>query len=111
MGFPVIDLTQIFNIGSRVAVATAKWVATRALLVSLCVTAVPYAIFQGSMMITEKVMETASASAPAGGFMTGQVIELAGLGAWVAVHIQLPAAFSIFMAALSLKFTLSFLRR
>ena len=105
---PTFDVGRVLQMIKNIAWDTAKWLATRALAISLCLTVVPIGIYYGWCLIVQKLFEAAST---AGSGWTGTAIQLTGMGAWIGNQIGLGEAFAIFTSALSLKFTLSFFRR
>ena len=108
---PVFDVSRVLELAKTSVFDLVKYVAIRAFLISLCVTIVPIAIYKGWMMITEYIFQAAQDQTGTGDLWSGSVIQLTGLGAWIALKIRLAEAFSVFASALSVKFTLSFLRR
>ncbi|MCP4763467.1 MAG: hypothetical protein GY870_16965 [archaeon] len=109
MLIPVFDVGRIVQMVKNTAFDVAKFIALRALLISICVTLVPLAIFAGWSLIISKIFELVNTETT--GAFSGTVIQLSGMGAWIGQQMYIGQALSIFFAALALKFTLSFFRR
>ncbi len=87
-----------------------KYLATRALLLTLVTVILPIVLYNVFSTIVTETMEYAVANMQ-GGSITGAAIQITGIGAWMAQKLLIPQCLSIFLSALSVKWVLSFLRR
>ena len=88
---------------------TAKWVAQRAFLLALALGVGPIVLFKAFSWITQYMMTYASSKV---GGAIGQpiVVELVGVGGWIASELRLPECFSVFLSFCLLNFLLKLVR-
>lgn len=105
---PVIDVTRIIGWVKNAGADLVKWLALRALLISLCVTLIPVAIYKGYLLILEQIFSLTNTNLS--GF-ENSVVTFTELGAFLADALQIPACVSLLISAYSARFILSFIRR
>jgi hypothetical protein len=105
---PVIDVSRIIGWGKTALADTIKWIALRTLLISLCVTLIPIAIYKGYLLILEQVFSLTNTNLS--GF-ENSVVTFTELGAFLADALQIPACVSLLISAYSARFILSFIRK
>ena len=88
-----------------------KFLALRALLISLISILLPLAIYAGWLLIQEQVMGYINTISTDGDLWQGNVIELTGLGAWIAGKLRFYECFAVLSTALVYRFVLGFFRR
>jgi hypothetical protein len=105
---PVIDVTRIIGWVKSAGADLVKWLALRALLISLCVTLIPVAIYKGYLLILEQVFSLTNTNLS--GF-ENSVVTFTELGAFLADALQIPACVSLLISAYSARFILGFIKR
>lgn len=87
----------------------AKYVALRAMLIALVLTIGPIVLFKGWSMILEFLL-TYSASYVQGKNLQSAVVEIIGIGCYLAQKMKIGEGFSVFLSLLGLSFTLRMIR-
>lgn len=105
---PVADITRPIEWAITAARMVAVWIAFKALALVVVGTLVPIAIYTGWKMIREKIYSAVQYSMP--DTWSGAMIQLTGMGAYIADNIYLPQAVAIVLSAMSVAWTLSFIR-
>ncbi|MCG8642292.1 MAG: hypothetical protein MI862_21380 [Desulfobacterales bacterium] len=107
---PVVDLTRIVEWVKNVGADIIKWIALRTLLLAIVTTLVPMAIYHGWLLIQEQLF-TFLQGQMSGDLWSGTIIQLTGIGAWLAEQLKFQESFMVLASALSFRFVLGFFRR
>lgn len=97
-------------VAKMLSVETVKFVATRAMMYTLFTIVLPVVLYNVFTRILYEIIEYINAEL-AGSGMDGTMVQLTGMGAWIADQIQLPLAMSIFLSAVSLRWVISIIKR
>jgi hypothetical protein len=97
------------GLAKLLTVETLKFVAFRALIIGSLTLVLPVVLYNVFTRILQETMDICSANIASGG-ITGGMVELTGMAGWIAQQINLSGCFSIFLSAVALRFTLSFIR-
>jgi len=84
----------------------AKFLATRALLLSLFTLVLPVVLYNVFTMILEEILNYSSSLVSSSGF-SSTIFELTGFAGWIATQINLSASLSIFFSAVAFRYVLS----
>lgn len=87
-----------------------KYLATRAMLLTLFTLVLPVVLYNVYSGIVSELL-TWTSSQVTGSSLTGSVISLTGVGAWLADQLRLPQCLSLLLSALGLRFALSAIHR
>jgi len=98
------------GIAKALAIETIKMVAIQAILYTLFTLILPVVLYNVFTRIMQEMMELASDEVAAGG-MEAVVLQLTGMGGWLAENLQMPAAMALIMSAVGLSFVLKMLGR
>jgi hypothetical protein len=109
MPFPAIAGVIGFGLLKVFTFEVAKYVATRAFLIALCVGLMPIVIFKGYGLIMKFILNYTST------FMGGQglesvTVQIIGVGAYLGGYLRIPEGISIFLGFCLLSFTLRMIR-
>ena len=111
MAIPVVDITRIIEWIKNAGADLVKWLAFRAFLLAIVSTVVPIAIYSGWLLIQEKLVTYTQSQMTSGDMWSGTMVELTGLGAWLADKLQFQACFSVLATAVAFKFVLGFFHK
>lgn len=110
MAIPIIGAV-IASAWLKTAIVDAiKWVALRTLLITICSTLIPIAIYQGWLLIQEQIMSYVTAQT-ASGVWDGTMVELTGFAGWIGDRLLLIQCFQVLAGFLTLKFMLRIVAR
>lgn len=98
------------GIAKTLTVETAKMVAFRIIIYSLITLVLPAILYNVFTRIMSEMINLASSEISSSG-LQGTVIQLTGMGGWLGIHLQVPAALAIVLSATGLAFTLRMLGR
>lgn len=87
-------------------VGVAKYIAVKALLIGLFTLVLPVILYNVFTRILQEIISEATNRIGVSG-MSSVVFTLSGFGAWIGTNIQAPAAFSIIISAVALRFSLN----
>ena len=85
-----------------------KFLATKALLLTITTLVLPVILFNVFVKIQESIM-TYALSQVSGSGVSSATIQIAGVGAWIGQEIQLPLCMSMVMTAVATRFVLNML--
>lgn len=110
---PVVDVTRIIGWVKTAGADVVKFLALRSLILGVVTILVPWAIVKGWVLILEQVtaFATNQFASSSGDLWSGNLIQLTGLGAWLATQLKFVECFSVMATAMSYTFILSFIRR
>lgn len=91
------------------AIETLKFIATRALIIGAFTLILPVVLYNVFTTIMQETMNLVSTEIQTSG-VTGAMVQLTGMAGWIGTQINLAGCFSIFLSAVALRFTLSFIR-
>ena len=112
MAWPIVGLVSFLGgiVGKLLTVETGKFLLYRGLILSLVTFVLPTVLYNLFTRIISEMMEYTMNHISSSG-LSGTMVQLTGIGAWIADNIYLPSAMSIFISALGLRFTLSLFKR
>ena len=89
---------------------TVKWLAFRALMITLFMVVLPLALMKGFYYILDAYLTYVEQNLPDQSQLdfSSYALQLSGLSAWFAVHLRIPEAASIVAGAVSLRWVLNF---
>jgi hypothetical protein len=111
MALPVFDVSRVIGWIKTAAADVAKFVALRLLLISIVTVLVPWAIYKAWLFIQEQMIDFMMSQTGSGGFWSGQVVEITGLGGWVATCLRFGECFTVLATAASFCFLLRIIKR
>ena len=93
----------------KIAIETAKYFLTKALLIFLVCVVLPYVLFNVAVELID-VFLTAAMDYVSQNQVQGVVLQMTGVGGWFANQIKIPECFSMAITLLSVKFALRITR-
>lgn len=103
---PVVA-TIVGAIAKTVSVEGLKWIATRGLLVALVGGMLPVVLYNLFNQILLEFITYAASQNPDAGNLSSVVIQITGLGGWMATQLKLPQAFALVCSAAALRTALN----
>jgi len=109
---PVAALIGVVGgaVAKLLSVETLKFIAMRAMMLSLFTVILPVVLYNVANSLLNDYLAYVSSVLPGSGY-EGAIIELSGLGAWLAQRLQLVSCVSIFLAGVNLRWLISFFKR
>lgn len=108
LGAAVLLAPLLAGVAKLLSFETLKFIATRAMLLSLFTLVLPVVLYNVYTGIVSEVLTYAGGLV---GSVDPAVIQLTGMAAWIAEKINLGQAMSMYLSACGLRFVLSFLVR
>jgi len=107
---PVFDFSKLISFTKSIMLAILLWTAFKALMIGLITVLVPWAIYKCYTIVGEKIMEFVNT------YLSGSpyqetVVQLTGLGAWIAERIQLQTCFQILVTFVVMRFVIGFFHK
>jgi hypothetical protein len=111
MPLPVFDVSRVIGWVKTAAADVAKFMALRLLLIGLVSVLVPWAIYKAFLLISEQIINLMVSQAGSDGMWSGTMIQLTGLGAWLATHLRFMECFTVLATAASFAFLMRLIKR
>ena len=108
MAVQVVIASVLGALGRSLLDKLSYFLAMKALLISLMVLVLPI-ILKNAITWMIEIFHNTMASAVQGYSLEAQIIELSGIGAYLAQQMQLPLCLSIILTALSIRLVLNFI--
>ena len=105
---PVIDVTRVIEWAITAARTVAVFIATKVLIIAVVGALVPLAILAGWKLIQAKIFTAIDSVQP--DTWQGTMVQFTGIAAYIADNIYLPQAVALVITALSVAWTLSWLK-
>jgi len=107
---PVVGVLTALEWGKNAIISSIKWLALRALLITLILTLFPIAIYKGWLLIQEKIMTYISGNMT-GDIWSGSIVQLTGLAGWLADNLKFQQCFSLLVSAMAFRFIIGFFHK